>query len=176
MKKRNKNGEKPIIFILYYIHKEFIIMSLVTIGLLGVIIGYILGCFFSVRNEVDVHVNLGDIEQALNNVIGEDESEFVDAEHIRDRLARFFKKDTPNFKFYRVNMPMLVYAPSPEKAFALAKFGLKKQKGFMFKTGAIDVRNVYLEEITEEEVNHAFDILEEDYDDEEDLDENCEET
>lgn len=151
-------------------------MSLVTIGLLGVIIGYILGCFFSVRNNIDVHVNLADIEQALNNVIGEDEEEFVDAEYVRDRLVKFFNKDTPNFKFYRVNMPMLIYAPSPEKAFSLAKFGLKKQKGFMFKTGAIDIRNVYLEEITEEEVNHAFDILDEDYTDEEDVVEKKEET
>lgn len=139
--------------------------SLLIIGTIaGVILGYALGFFFSHRNTFQIAVGLSDIENALrsvNDMLNPESNDRTDAQITADaveQLEAFKEKHSPlkDLAFYRVHLPMFVCAPSPEKAYGTAKKSLKKLDGVLCKTGAIDEKNVYVEQVTEEDVNLAY--------------------
>lgn len=114
----------------------------------GVIVGYILGGFFSVKNEYQIMITKDDIKKANEAIEKEEKQEPFDYTSIVD------KKE--NFNFYRVNMPFFVYASHPEHAYYMVRKSLKKCKGVFFKHGSIDMKNTYVEKVTEDEINKSY--------------------
>lgn len=139
--------------------------SLLIIGTAaGVILGYALGFFFSHRNTFQIAVGLSDIENALRSVNGmlnpgtDDRTDAQVAADAVEQLDAFKERHSPlkDLAFYRVHLPMFVCASDPAKAYGMARKSLKKLDGVLCKTGAIDEKNVYVEQVSEEDVNLAY--------------------
>jgi len=148
------------------------VSEIVMYVLAGITLGFILGRFFSNTNQVGITVTLEDIERALKQVSGDveafDEESISEERSVEERMMSAGDKmeyftEYGTFKdinFYRVNMPMFVCSTTPEKAYYKAKRGLKKLNGLFFKSGAIDISNVYVEKVTEDEVNSSYTNME----------------
>jgi len=156
-------------------------MTIATFVLMGVLVGYVLGSFFSKKNVFQMVLTKEDVENAIKTVnemnnaeeMGEDPSEIKPIQLSDDTLnsmgvdtikasnKKDFEDEEENggYKFYKVHLPILSVGKNPEDAYyGLLKMFKKFKNNRIGNNGFLVEKDAFVERISRSEADRELSV------------------